>query len=743
MNGDGEANIIFGDGLEDYTRPVKGRNYKFPQEGFDLIVANPPYSIQSFKTHLGLKNSDFTLFDHLTETASEIEVLFIERTAQLLREGGIAGVVLPSSILSNTGIYTRARELMLQRFAVKAIVEFGSNTFMATGTNTVTLFLTRRNDRIAQDFHDVADDFILKNTPRPDDFTDTEALLATYAQRLGLDTADYQSLLTQTPTDALKQTDLWRDYVRWFDDLTEIKNFRTKNKVFTQLDADEQQVELNRLFYERVLPREQDKFWYFCLTYGQPTLIVRLPTDGADEKKFLGYEFSRRRGDEGIKKYTDAQGRHQTSLYDEETLHNPDKLNTLIWQVLSNQTPTIPDALRSVANVVDLSDCLDFTRVDFEKQVGLSAKNTQTVALESKWPQEQFGNIALLEYGTPLKESNRVTGEFPVVGSNGIVGTHETYTIGGPAIVVGRKGSAGKINWIAQNCTPIDTTFYVKANLNKVSLRFLYLSMLGLGLDQLGQGAGVPGLNRNDVYRLKIPLPPVDVQQQIVNAIEAIEQQEIADNQLIQDSRIEIEQLVNVFFNTAGKAQERISELFLINEETTNPAKVYGDDTFIYVDIERVEKETGHVHFDQIISGNDAPSRARRVAKPKSVLVSTVRPNLKGFAYLDEVPENCIFSTGFAILCSKDEARCRGKLLYYYFMYANGLMAQMEEKMPKAAYPSINDSDISGFRITILPGEQDQLLDSLQTLEARIEEATARLGSVAEQKADVLERHLQ
>lgn len=142
MNGDGEANIIFGDGLEDYTRPVKGRNYKFPQTGFDVIVANPPYSIQSFKTHLGLKNSDFELFEHLTESASEIEVLFIERTAQLLREGCVAGVVLPSSILSNTSIYTRARELMLQRFEVRAIVEFGSNTFTATGTNTVTLFLS-------------------------------------------------------------------------------------------------------------------------------------------------------------------------------------------------------------------------------------------------------------------------------------------------------------------------------------------------------------------------------------------------------------------------------------------------------------------------------------------------------------------------------------------------------------------------------------------------------------------------
>ncbi|AQG81835.1 N-6 DNA methylase [Spirosoma montaniterrae] len=381
MNGDGEANIIFGDGLEDYTRPVKGRNYKFAPQ-FDAVVANPPYSIQSFKTHLGLKNSQFSLYDSLTESASEIEVLFVERTAQLLREGGVAGVVLPSSILSNTGIYTRARELMLQRFELRAIVEFGSNTFMATGTNTVTLFLTRRNDRLADDFRAVADDFILKNQFRPDDFTDTEALLAAYASRHNLSVADYRSLLSKTPTEVLLQSDLWRDYDRWFADLTETKNRRdtkkAEGKAFAKLSPDEQQQELTRLFYERVLPREHDRFLYFCLTYQQPTLIVRLPADGAEEKRFLGYEFSRRRGDEGIKLYQDAQGRHQTTLYDEEELHHPDKLNTLVWQALSGRQPTIPDALRPHANVVDLADCLDVTRVEFEKQIGLATQTTNS-----------------------------------------------------------------------------------------------------------------------------------------------------------------------------------------------------------------------------------------------------------------------------------------------------------------------------------------------------------------------------
>ena len=82
---------------------------------------------------------DFELYNYLTDQSSEIECLFV-RTKQLLKDGGIAAIVLPSSILSNTGIYTKAREIILNYFEIIAIAELGSNTFMATGTNTVTLY---------------------------------------------------------------------------------------------------------------------------------------------------------------------------------------------------------------------------------------------------------------------------------------------------------------------------------------------------------------------------------------------------------------------------------------------------------------------------------------------------------------------------------------------------------------------------------------------------------------------------
>ena len=109
-------------------------------------------------------------------------------------------------------------------------------------------------------------------------------------------------------------------------------------------------------------------------------------------------------------------------------------------------------------------------------------------------------------------------------GSNGITGYHNVALVKGPAIIVGRKGTCGAVNWSNEDCYPIDTTFYVKLKDNSNNLKFIYISIKDIGLDKMNNSIGVPGLNRNDAYNLKIPLPPLDAQEKIVQAINNIEQ---------------------------------------------------------------------------------------------------------------------------------------------------------------------------------------------------------------------------
>lgn len=138
------------------------------------------------------------------------------------------------------------------------------------------------------------------------------------------------------------------------------------------------------------------------------------------------------------------------------------------------------------------------------------------------YPLLPFKEVCTLEYGISLPKQDRVDGPYPVLGSNGVTGYHNTYFVAGPTIVVGRKGSAGEVTFVAENCTPIDTTYYVKiADSTACDIRYLYQVLNTLNLQSFKGGAGIPGLNRNDVYEAcKIPLPPLEVQHQIVAEIE-------------------------------------------------------------------------------------------------------------------------------------------------------------------------------------------------------------------------------
>ncbi len=166
---------------------------------------------------------------------------------------------------------------------------------------------------------------------------------------------------------------------------------------------------------------------------------------------------------------------------------------------------------------------------------------------QSAFPLRRFEEVCTLEYGASLPKEKRVDGPYPVVGSNGITGYHSEYLVEGPVIVVGRKGSAGEITFIEKNCFPIDTTYYVKqTNPAESDIRYLYWLLKTLNLPDLRGGAGIPGLNRTDVYKThKIPLPPLDVQQAIVAEIEGY-QEEIKNYELqIRNCRDKIAKTLN------------------------------------------------------------------------------------------------------------------------------------------------------------------------------------------------------
>jgi type I restriction enzyme S subunit len=140
----------------------------------------------------------------------------------------------------------------------------------------------------------------------------------------------------------------------------------------------------------------------------------------------------------------------------------------------------------------------------------------EETGLPQKWGMSKIEDFMELAYGKSLTAKNRLPGDVVVYGSGGETGFHNEAPISSPAVIVGRKGTVGSLYWEDRSIFPIDTVFYVVPK--KASLFFCYQLLLAQPLANMNTDAAVPGLNRNNVYRLEFPYPGSD----LLNAYESI-----------------------------------------------------------------------------------------------------------------------------------------------------------------------------------------------------------------------------
>ena len=133
-----------------------------------------------------------------------------------------------------------------------------------------------------------------------------------------------------------------------------------------------------------------------------------------------------------------------------------------------------------------------------------------------------------------MPEEKRKAGVYPVYGSNGVIGYHDTALVKGPGIIVGRKGTIGSVEWSENDFWPIDTTYYTSTDKEKVNLRWLYYQLQILKLNKLNTATGIPGLNREVALNSSVPYPPILEQKKIAEILSDIDadiEQEVSEKE--------------------------------------------------------------------------------------------------------------------------------------------------------------------------------------------------------------------
>ena len=131
------------------------------------------------------------------------------------------------------------------------------------------------------------------------------------------------------------------------------------------------------------------------------------------------------------------------------------------------------------------------------------------------WQRAKLKFIARFGYGGALPTDEAQEGPYRVFGSNGPYASFSRPNTGTPAIIVGRKGSYGKVNWTPKPCFASDTTFFIDSSMTRHDLRWVYWLLQTLRLDEGTDETAVPGLSRESAYDKKVIYPPHKLQHAI------------------------------------------------------------------------------------------------------------------------------------------------------------------------------------------------------------------------------------
>lgn len=859
MYGQNEINILYADALASFelanTNNLEGEKAK-PQiesNSFDLLIANPPYSVKGFLETLSDKSKNtYKLFndDINIETNNSIECFFCERANQILNDNAKAAIILPSSILNKDSIYKNTREILFQNFDFIAIVELGNQTFGATGTNTIILFL-RKKETFKQENHLISQDYsLIKERIEAENLKDNESFyqnyLSAYCDFRKFDKELYSNFLNGNLDSKLAELEAFKDYRNAFRQTSDYKKLK-ESKIYKE-SKDKQDLE-DKAFLAYAQAIEKDKLLYFSLSLNQEVLIIKSPSDIKEQKKFLGYEWSNRKGDEGLKELHEP---YLSPLFERGNPQNETKLNTLICKAFLKTLSDIPKDLQGYASKARLIDMMDFEKVEFNKAISLNVKSRDELNpfKNSKFELVRLGEVCDLFNGYAFKKTDyveksntllirmgniRPNGEFDAEHKiqylpDNFNNKYKDYLLNDGDVIIAMTDMGN-----AMNILGVPTIVKNKNNRNfllnqrvgklfnfseKIIVQYLKYALSSNEVKKQFKLQGYGGLQINlgktQILSTKIPLPPLEIQKQIVAECEKVEEQYntlslsikeyqklikamlqkcgiIEDNQeyelnsilenlqkleskldfnlllsLIEEQISHSEVLVeetqskerrqdfNAFKNFSKTIKEllqtlpaspqngwervKLKDICNINQETYNPSNDLGE--MLYIDIDSVEKETGKINFNDKIPCKNLPTRARRIARADSVIISTVRPYLKGFVYIKDEIKDSIFSTGFAILNGKENI-AKSQFVYYCFMFVDDLMRQIEIKMPKSSYPSINTDDIGSFIIPLPPLEiQEKIVQNIELVEQQIDFLNLKLELLEKEKEKILQKYL-
>ena len=280
--------------------------------------------------------------------------------------------------------------------------------------------------------------------------------------------------------------------------------------------------------------------------------------------------------------------------------------------------------------------------------------------MKSKWRTCQLGDLITFQRGYDLPKSKMNGDDYPVVGSNGIIGYHNKFTTDEPSITIGRSGNVGNPFIYYGKTWSHNTTLFVKEYKN-VEPVFIYYLLKTMDLKHYAGGTAVPTLNRNHIHNLSVKIPcNLEEQKKISSILKSL------------DDKIELNNQINK--NLEQQAQA-IFKSWLKNSKSTIKIGDMAQNILDYTPskhkkvilINSSDVTNGNFNHHSLSENSNLKGHFKKRFKKYDILYSEIRPKNHHYAYCQFDPENYIASTRLMIIRNKSEY-ISSSLLYQYIM---------------------------------------------------------------------------
>lgn len=474
---------------------------------------------------MNLKNNTFDLIDTISNDGSEIETLFIERISQLVKPYGIAAVILPTTILTkNITSYIFARKILLSNFKIRGITCFGEKTFGATSTSTVTIFLQKFDEPPSK--KSLVEDSVenLLSGENVDIDTEDYVILEEFLKKIEVDKNTFNEFVNEK-----KDLKYWQNksfFDNYYNDFISSKEYnnKIKQKNFKKLNENEKKELIAKMFYLRTKELVGQKLYVFSFVYNQKTIVVSAPEDNKEQKKFLGYEWSRRKGFEGISIFAPGG-----KLYNENDRNDDDTIAGIIRNSFDDEYYDIPNKV-DYYHRVNLKDMIDFSRTIFNLEINTNIKEEIKYRVNIKT--ELLANLIYEQPKSKIQVNEaeeNYSGQYPFFTSGESVYKYDSSLVNGENIYMATGGVATIKFYNGEAAYSTDTWVIKSCDENKIKTKLLFYILESLKFvikKDYFKGQGLKHLQKDDLkLSIKMPLLDETVQKEIIEKCENIDKQ--------------------------------------------------------------------------------------------------------------------------------------------------------------------------------------------------------------------------